>query len=89
MGTGTFSGCPTINTASLVEKGFTEEEFAKMDNSFKDVFDVRSLASPNVLGEDFCKESLGLTEEQLADPFVDVLGLLGYSNADISAANDY
>jgi len=89
MGTGTFSGCPTINTASLVEKGFTEEEFAKMDDSFKDVFDVRSLASPNVLGEDFCKESLGLTEEQLADPFVDVLGLLGYSNADISTANDY
>ena len=89
MGTGTFSGCPTINTGSLVEKGFTEEEFAKMDNSFDDVFDVRSLACPNVLGEDFCKEVLGLTEEQLADPFVDVLSLLGFSSADISTANDY
>ncbi len=89
MGTGSFSGCPSINTGSLIEKGFTESEFAKMDDSFGDVFDVRSLTSPNVLGEDFCMETLGLSDEDLADPFVDVLGLLGYSAEDIQIANDY
>ena len=89
MGTGSFSGCHSISTGSLIEKGFTEAEFAKMDNSFGDVFDVRSLTSPNILGEDFCLESLGLTEENLADPFIDVLGLLGYSAEEIQNANDY
>ncbi len=89
MGTGSFAGCPSINTGSLIEKGFTESEFAKMDDSFGDVFDVRSLTSPNVLGEDFCIKALGLTEEDLADPFVDVLGLLDYSAEDIQIANDY
>lgn len=89
MGTGSFSGCPTINTASLVEKGFTEEEFSKMDNSYADVFDIRSLVSPNVLGEEFCRETLDLNDKHLADPFIDLLSLLGYSESDISAANDY
>ncbi|MBS71937.1 MAG: ribonucleoside-diphosphate reductase, adenosylcobalamin-dependent [Thermoplasmata archaeon] len=89
MGTGTFSGCSTINTASLMKHGFTEEEFSKMDNSFNDVFDVRSLASPNILGDDFCIDVLGLTEDQLADPFIDVLSLLGYSSSEIQVANDY
>ena len=89
MGTGSFSGCPTINTASLVEKGFTESEFSMMDNSYADVLDVRSLVSPNVLGEDFCRQTLHLGEDDLANPFIDVLSHLGYSDSEINAANDY
>ena len=34
-------------------------------------------------------ETLGLSDNDLADPFVDVLGLLGYSAEDIQIANDY
>ncbi len=89
MGSGSFAGAQGIDTAALKDKGFTEKEFSKMDAAYADVFDIRGMASPNVLGEDFCKDTLGMTEEELASPFVDVLSHLGFSQVEIGVANDH
>ena len=41
------------------------------------------------MGEAFCKETLGLTDAQLMDPSFDMLERLGFTKAEIEAANTY
>jgi ribonucleoside-diphosphate reductase alpha chain len=41
------------------------------------------------LGEAFCTETLGIPTEKLNDPAFDLLSHLGFSKADIEAANTH
>ena len=52
-----------------------------------EAFDIRFVFSRWTLGDDFCKDGLGLTEEQLNTHGSDLLPLLGFEAADIDAAN--
>lgn len=88
-GTGSFSHCPSITTSSLKELGFTEDQFARMDSKMDKVIDIRGLFSPGILGEDFCRDTLGLTDEEMAEPFFDILHKLGYSATDIQLADEH
>ncbi|GKY88962.1 vitamin B12-dependent ribonucleotide reductase [Sinisalibacter aestuarii] len=89
VGHGTLGNAPGINTATLMQKGFGEAEIEKIESSLKGAFDIRFLFNQWTLGEDFCKQSLGLTDEQLNDPSFDMLRHLGFTRADIEAANDH
>jgi ribonucleoside-diphosphate reductase alpha chain len=87
-GTGTLEGCPSINKASLIAKGFTEEKIAAIEANLQNAFELKFAFNKWILGEDFCK-SLGFTESQLNNPDFDMLKALGFSQEEIDKANDY
>ncbi|MCB1161035.1 MAG: vitamin B12-dependent ribonucleotide reductase, partial [Leptospiraceae bacterium] len=50
-GHGTFAGCPEINKATLLEKGFTEEKIKLVEDQLDDVFDIKFAFNKWTLGE--------------------------------------
>jgi ribonucleoside-diphosphate reductase alpha chain len=66
-GTGTLEEAPHINCATLKAKGFDDEAIARVEAALPSAFELPFVFNKFVLGEDFCKERLGLTEEQLND----------------------
>ncbi|PIE09226.1 MAG: ribonucleotide-diphosphate reductase subunit alpha, partial [Rhodobacterales bacterium] len=89
VGHGSLGNAPGINTSTLMQKGFGEAELALLEDGLKGAFDIRFLFNQWTLGEEFCKENLGLTDEQLNDPTFSILTHLGFSKGDIDAANDH
>lgn len=51
--------------------------------------DVRFAAHPWVLGQAACAKQFGLSDAECEDPTFDFLGKLGFSAAEIAAANGY
>ncbi|MEL0010823.1 MAG: vitamin B12-dependent ribonucleotide reductase, partial [Bacteroidota bacterium] len=88
-GYASLKGCPFINPESLSEKGFGEEQLAAIEAALPSSFDIKFAFNHFTLGEDFCKDTLGLTEEQLNDFTFDMLRHLGFSREQIQDANDY
>lgn len=88
-GHGTLKGCKSITLDSLKNLGFTDEVIDSIEKALPGVFDIKFAFNQWILGEDFCKEVLGLTDEQLNDWNFNLLSHLGYSNREIDAANDY
>lgn len=89
LGHGTLKGSPAINHTALKAAGLSDLEIMQAEAVLKDSFDVRYAFSVDVLGADFCKESLGFTSEQLAKHSYDLLPLMGFTEADIQTANVY
>jgi len=88
-GRGSLKGCPYINPESLEEKGFTEDKIEAIEKALPGSFDIKFAFNHWTLGEDFCKEELGITEEQLSNHNFDMLRYLGFSKEQIQEANDY
>lgn len=88
-GRGSLEGCPNINPQSLEEKGFTEDKIEAIEKALPGSFDIKFAFNHWTLGEDFCKEELGITEEQLSNHNFDMLRYLGFSKEQIQEANDY
>ncbi len=59
----------------------------RIDQAIATAFDIRFAFSRYTLGEAFCRETLGLDDETLADPKLDILSRLGFSRSDVAAAN--
>ncbi|MZR13127.1 vitamin B12-dependent ribonucleotide reductase [Maritimibacter sp. DP07] len=89
VGHGSLGNAPGINTQSLMNKGFGNAEIQKLEKGLASAFDIRFLFNQWSLGEEFCKDDLGLTDAQLNDPTFDMLKHLGFSKGDIDAANDH
>jgi len=87
-GHGTFAGAPFINHQSLSEKGFIAEELKKLDASVESAFEIGFVFNHYNLGEE-CMQRLGFTPEQYFAPDFSLLEALGFSDAEIDAANDY
>jgi ribonucleoside-diphosphate reductase alpha chain len=66
-GTGTLAESPHINRATLKAKGFDDEAIAKIETALPSAFELPFVFNKFVLGEAFCKEKLGFTDEQLND----------------------
>ncbi len=88
-GYGTLEGAPHINEESLCELGFGDEQFEAIEEALPGSFEIKFAFNQWTLGEDFCEEVLGLTEEQLANPQFDLLKHLGFTDEQIQEANDY
>jgi len=86
--TGTLSleGAPHINRKSLKEKGFTDEDIAKVEANLPQVFDLSFAFNRWILGEE-TMERLGFTTEQLDDPRFNLLIALGFTAEEIEEAN--
>ncbi|EEW24769.1 vitamin B12-dependent ribonucleotide reductase [Rhodobacter ferrooxidans] len=89
VGHGSIGNCPGINTTSLVGHGFGARELEKIEAALPSAFDIRFVFNQWTLGEDFCKKTLGIPAEKLADPTFDLLRQLGFTKAQIDAANDH
>ena len=87
-GTNSLDGAPHINSDSLAALGFTPGALDAVENALTSAFDVTFAFNRWTLGEDFCKETLGLSEAQLADPSHSLLEHLGFTREQITAAND-
>ncbi|MBV9123285.1 MAG: vitamin B12-dependent ribonucleotide reductase, partial [Planctomycetes bacterium] len=86
-GAGTLQNCPHIHPASLRTKGFTQEILDRIENQLQAAFDITFVFNRWTVGDDFCKKVLGLSAEQLDKPGFDLLGALGFTREQITAAN--
>ncbi len=89
VGHGTLAGAPAVNADALRAKGFDDATLSRLDKAVADAFDIRFAFNRWILGDDFCRDRLGLTEAQLADPKLDVLAHLGFTRSQVDAANAY
>jgi ribonucleoside-diphosphate reductase alpha chain len=80
---------PGVNHAALRERGFTDHEIAAVQTSLAFVGALAEAFSPAVLGEGFVRDVLGASAEAMADPGLDVLGLAGFTPAEIAQAGAY
>lgn len=86
MGSLSLEGAPHVNRHSLREKGFTDEDIAKIEKQLPQVFDLSFTFNRWVLGEETLKNA-GLTQDQIDDPQLNVLRAIGFSADQIEEAN--
>ncbi|MFN6951722.1 MAG: vitamin B12-dependent ribonucleotide reductase [Albidovulum sp.] len=89
VGHASLGNCPGINHTSLIGHGFGQAELDKIEAALPSAFDIRFVFNQWTLGERFCRETLGIPAEKLADPTFDLLRHLGFTKAQIDAANDH
>ena len=89
VGHGSIGQAPSINHTALLGHGFGQRELDKVEAALKSAFDIRFVFNQWTLGEDFCTKTLGIPAEKLNDPTFDLLRHLGFSKAEIDAANDH
>ncbi|MBM3513127.1 MAG: adenosylcobalamin-dependent ribonucleoside-diphosphate reductase, partial [Alphaproteobacteria bacterium] len=89
VGRGSLVGAPRINAESLHDRGFDDAAFERIEEALEGAYDLKFVFNKYTLGEAFCRERLGFAEDQLDDPGFNMLEALGFTKADIDAANTY
>ncbi len=87
VGHGTLSDAPSINHGTLKAKGFTSKELQAVEDGLASAFDIKFVFNKWTLGEEFCKGTLGISDEQLNDFNFCLLSHLGFDKKAIEAAN--
>lgn len=87
VGHGNINQAPGINPTSLKSKGFTDEKIEAVNGALKGAFDIKFVFNKWTLGEDFCKDTLHFTDEQLDDFSFEMLPALGFTKKEIEDAN--
>ncbi|PTV94637.1 ribonucleoside-diphosphate reductase class II [Rhodobacter aestuarii] len=89
VGHQSLGNCPGINHTALIGHGFGPREIEKIEAALPSAFDIRFVFNQWTLGEEFCTKTLGIPAEKLNDPTFDLLRHLGFTRAQIEAANDH
>jgi ribonucleoside-diphosphate reductase alpha chain len=89
VGRGSLAQAPELNHTALIGHGFGPAEIGKIEAALPSAFDIRFVFNQWTLGADFCQGTLGIPAEKLADPTFDLLRHLGFTRAQIDAANDH
>ncbi|HEY3783037.1 MAG TPA: adenosylcobalamin-dependent ribonucleoside-diphosphate reductase [Fimbriimonadaceae bacterium] len=89
LGHKTLAGAPYINHQTLAAKGFTPEAIASVEAALENSFEIGFAFNKWTLGEEFCIEKLGFTEEQLNDWSFNMLVALGFTREQIEEANEF
>lgn len=89
LGHATLENAPCINAETLHDRGFDEEAMMKIEDALEAAFDIKFVFNRYTLGDDFCLNTLGFTEDQMDDVGFNMLEALGYKRSDIEAANTY
>jgi ribonucleoside-diphosphate reductase alpha chain len=87
VGHGTLEGAPEIDPTALVGHGFGKAEIEKLEAALPTAFDIRFVFNQWTLGEAFCTGVLGIPADKLRDPAFDLLRHLGFTRAQVEAAN--
>ncbi len=88
-GTSTLKAAPHIHHEALRTKGFTEEALEKLEDALPATFDISFAFNQWTLGTEFCRDELGFSERELADPAFNMLEALGFSKEQIRTANAF
>ncbi len=89
VGHGSMRQAPAINHSTLRNKGFTEAALEKLEGGLKSAFDIKFAFNKWALGDEFLTSALKVPVEKLDDPTFELLPFLGFSKADIEAANEH
>jgi ribonucleoside-diphosphate reductase alpha chain len=87
IGHASLSNAPGVNTTTLRAKGFTDEKLALVEGALKSAFDIKFIFNKWTIGTDFLTETLKIPAATIEDKNFDLLVALGFSRADIDAAN--
>ncbi len=89
VGRGTLADAPAISHESLTDRGFGGGEIENVEMALAEAFDIRFVFNPTTLGAEFCTDVLRIPQEKWLDTSFDLLTHLGFSKADIEAANNH
>ncbi|MGH6981361.1 MAG: vitamin B12-dependent ribonucleotide reductase, partial [Stellaceae bacterium] len=87
VGHASLEHAPGINHETLKAKGFNTEAIDTVERSLAAAFDIKFAFNKWTLGEAFCKAAFGFSQAQLDDPGFDMLAALGFTKAEVEAAN--
>lgn len=88
VGHASIDQAPAVNPGSLRAKGMSDAAIDKVKGSLKSAFDIKFVFNRWTLGDDEMKK-LGVSDAQMNDPAFELLAHLGFSKADIEAANTH
>jgi ribonucleoside-diphosphate reductase alpha chain len=89
VGHGSLDQAPAVNPGALRAKGFDDAALAKLADGMKSAFDIKFVFNRWTLGDTLLTETLGVPAEKLDDPEFDLLTHLGFSKAELEAANTH
>ncbi len=89
IGHTTIKNAPYINYETLKQKGFTDAELMAIESRMENLYALSYAFAPYTLGNDFCKNVLKLTDEQINDPNFNTLKHLGFTDEQIEMAEEY
>ncbi|MGF7054777.1 ribonucleoside-diphosphate reductase alpha chain [Bosea sp. OAE752] len=87
VGHGSMKQAPGVNPSTLRSKGFTDEKIEAVEKGLKSAFDIKFVFNKWTLGEDFLTGTLKVPAEKLNDMSFELLPFLGFTKAEIEAAN--
>ena len=89
VGHGTLKGSNALSHGALEAKGFGPAQIATVEASLEQAFDIRFVFNKWTLGAEFCAQTLKCDAAALDAPDFDMLKALGFSRAEVEAANLY
>ena len=87
VGRATLVNAPGINHATLRQKGVPEAAIDKVEAALRGAFDIRFVFNKWTLGAETLSRDLRISAERYDAPGFDLLAALGFSRAEIEAAN--
>ncbi|HEY2228296.1 MAG TPA: vitamin B12-dependent ribonucleotide reductase [Xanthobacteraceae bacterium] len=87
VGHGSMAHAPGINHATLKAKGFSPQAIERVEKALPTAFDIKFAFNKWTLGEDFCRNALGIDAADLDQASFDLLAHIGFGKREIEAAN--
>ena len=87
VGHGNLEKCQAVSINALRDKGFGDKQLDVIAKALENAFDVKFVFNRFTLGDEFCRDTLGFSDEQLNDFSFNMLEALGFSKEEIEAAN--
>ncbi len=88
VGTSSIDGAPHINRETLMDKGFDDEDLAKLAEALPAVFELKHAFNVFTFGEQTLQR-LGFGVDEYTGWEFNLLKALGFTTAEISEANDH
>jgi ribonucleoside-diphosphate reductase alpha chain len=89
VGRKTLRGAPAINHDTLRAKGFDDAGLERIEAAVESAFDISFAFNAWTLGDGYIASQLGVNDAQLGEWNGNLLRALGFTPADIEAANDH
>jgi hypothetical protein len=89
VGAGSLRKASVINAAALRARGLDDVALEKIESYLPCVQTIRLAVTPWIIGVNFCRDQLKIPLRVLESPRFDLLRHLGFSDAEVTAANQY